>query len=193
MSRSGKILVFGASIVLNLSTPVRADERSFGEGDRTRGSVGGWGHSWRPIFGQTRSEITFVAFHPRMGWLVTDRLELYGEATLFVYDRPQAALSAGLGGLAGRYYLRTSGGWTPYVHAGACLLWTSLDVPEIDRIFNFQLFVGVGWRYTRASGPCWVFEFRNHHISNAGTAGKNLGINAATFLTGVEWVLRRSP
>ena len=192
MFSSGKTLVLGASIILSFSAPVRGDDAPLSEGSRTRGLVGGWGHSWRPIFGQTRSEITFVAFTPRMGWFVTDRLELYGEGTLFLYDQPQAAVAAGLGGLAGRYYLKTSGGWIPYVHAGAGLLWTSLDVLEIDRIFNFQLFVGVGWRQTRASGPCWVFEFRNHHISNAGTAGKNLGINAATVLTGVEWVLRPS-
>src|SRR2546428_599581 len=80
-----------------------------------------------------------------MGWFVTDRIELYGEATLFLYDRPQTAVAVGLGGLSGRYYLKTSGGWLPYVHAGSGLLWTSLDVPEIDRILNFQLFMGVGW------------------------------------------------
>lgn len=71
-----------------------------------------------------------------MGWFVTDRLELYGQGTLFVYDRPHTAVAAGLGGIAGRYYLKTSGGWIPYVHAGAGLLWTTLEVPEIDRIFN---------------------------------------------------------
>jgi lipid A 3-O-deacylase len=185
------MLVLSASIIFFLSASVHADETQLGEGNRTRGLVGGWGHSWRPIFGQTRSEITFIAFTPRMGWFVTDRLELYGEATLFAYDRPHAAVAAGLGGLGGRYYLKTSG-WIPYVLAGAGLLWTSLDVPEIDRIFNFQLFFGVGWRQTRASGPCLVFELRNHHISNAGTAGENRGINAATVLAGVEWVLRRS-
>ena len=80
-------LVFGVSIMLCLSAPVRAQEEpSVAKGNRTRGLVGGWGHSWRPIFGQTTSEITFGAFHPRMGWFITDRLELYGEATLFVYD-----------------------------------------------------------------------------------------------------------
>lgn len=182
--------MFGALIVATVSAPAGAQEAPVGEGFRTRGLIGGWGHSWRPIFGQTESDITFVAFHPRMGWFVTDRLELYGEGTVFLYDRPQAALSAGLGGLAGRYYLKTSGGWVPYVHAGAGLLWTSLDVPEIDRTFNFQLFMGVGWRQTRDKGPCLVFEFRNHHISNADTVGRNLGINAATILAGIEWVLR---
>ncbi len=121
---------------------------------------------------------------------MTNRCELYGEGPLYPHPEPEAAVAGALGGLTGRYYLRTSGAFVPYVHAGAGLLWTSLDVPEIDRIFNFQLFVGIGWRQTRAKGPCLVFEFRNHHISNAGTAGKNLGINAATLLGGVEWVLR---
>ena len=125
-----------------------------------------------------------------MGWFVTDRIELFGEGTLFVYDRPQAAVAAGLGGLAGRYYFKTSGRGLPYAYGGAGLLWTSLDVPEIDRIFNFQLFMGVGWRQNRPAGPCLAVEFRNHHISNAGTAGENRGINAATLLAGVEWVLR---
>lgn len=189
MFRRTQIFAVGAAMALSWSGSVLADEWPFSKGSRTRGLTGGWGHSWRPIFGQTRSQITFVAFALRMGWFVTDRLELYGEGTLFLYDKPQVAVAAGLGGLAGRYYLKTSGGWIPYVHAGSGLLWTSLDVPEIDRIFNFELFVGVGWRQNRASGPRLVFEFRNHHISNAGTAGENRGINAATILTGVEWVL----
>ena len=173
---------------LSLGAAIQAGQED--ERIRTRGLVGGAGHSWRPNFGQTTSDITFVAFTPRMGWYVTRRLELYGEGTLFIYTQPETAIAAGLGGLAGRYYLKSSGAWIPYVHAGAGLLWTSLDVPEIDRIFNFQLFMGIGWRQTRAKGPCLVFEFRNHHISNAGTAGENRGINAATFLAGVEWVLR---
>src|SRR5258708_4619743 len=130
--RPGRILGLGVSFLLSLSVTVHADVESSGDaqftdGTRTRGLVGGWGHSWRPIFGQTRSEITFVALTPRMGWFVHERLEIYGEGTLFVYDRPQAAIAAGPQ-LAGRYYLKTHGGWIPYVHGGAGLLWTSLDV-----------------------------------------------------------------
>jgi hypothetical protein len=158
-------------------------------GDRTRGVVFGAGHSWRPVFGQTTSEITFGAFHPRLGWFITDRLELNGESTLFTYDRPRPAVAAGAA-IGGRYYFATRGRGLPYAQAGAGLLWTSIDVPEIDRVFNFQLIMGVGWRQNRPSGPCLVIEFRNHHISNAGTAGENRGINAATLLGGVEWVLR---
>lgn len=178
------------ALVFSFSAAAYADERAFARGNRTRGLIGGWGHSWRPIFGQTRTEIAFVAVQPRMGWFVLNRAEVYGEGTLFVYHDPDRAIAAGLGGLAGRYHLTTSGRWIPYLFGGGGLLWTSLDVPEIDRIFNFQLFFGVGFRQNKDRGPLWVFELRNHHISNAGTAGTNMGINAATVLTGVEWVLR---
>ena len=190
--RRASIVALCVTLAAGVPAPAHADERPVGQGFRTRGLTGGWGHSWRPFFGKTKSDISFVAFAPRMGWFVTERLELYGEGTLFVYVQPEPAVAAGLVGFAGRYHLSASGRWIPYVNAGMGLLWTSLDVPEIDRIFNFQLFVGVGFRQTRPRGPCLVFEFRNHHISNAGTAGQNLGINAATVLVGVEWVLRPS-
>jgi lipid A 3-O-deacylase len=185
-------LLLAVVIIQSLSTPVAADDRPFSKGSRTRGLTGGWGHRWHPGFGKTRTRITFGAFAPRMGWFVTDRFELYGEGTLFLYNQPYTAVAAGVTGFDGRYYLRTSGAWIPYIHAGSGLLWTSLDVAEIDRIFNFQLFAGIGWRQTRARGPRLLFEFRHHHISNAGTRGENLGINSATVLSGVEWVLRPS-
>ena len=73
---------------------------------------------------------------------------------------------------------------------GGGILWTSLDTREIDRRFNFQILYGLGVRLLPRRGPGWIIEVRNHHISNAGTAGENLGINAATVMAGVQWVLR---
>ncbi|MBI2821897.1 MAG: acyloxyacyl hydrolase [Acidobacteria bacterium] len=166
-----------------------ADKR-FDASSRTRGLAVAWGHSWTPGFGKTRTDIAFAAFQPRMGWFVTDRLELFGEGTLLVYHLPEAAISAGLEGIAGRYYFWNDRSWVPYITTGAGLLWTSLNVREIDRIFNFQLFVGAGLRYVPDRGPGWIVELRNHHISNANTAGTNFGINAATGVFGWEWVLR---
>ena len=159
----------------------------------TRGLLGGWGNAWKhgvPGYGETESDIRFGVFHPQLGRFVTDRLELFGEGTLFVYERPAPALSAGVAGLGGRWHLRSDRRWTPYVLGIAGLLWTSLDVPEIDRVFNFQLVYGVGVRLVPPRGPGLMVELRNHHISNAGTAGENLGLNAATILAGVQWVLR---
>jgi lipid A 3-O-deacylase len=182
-----------AALALMAAIVDHAGEPRVANGHRTRGLVGGWGHSWPyalPGWGKTRSDISFFAFHPRMGWFVADRLELYGEATLLLYQRPAGAVSAGLGGLAGRLYWRTDRTWMPYATLGAGLLWTSLDVREIDRIFNFQIFYGAGVRQVKRKGPGLIIELRNHHISNAGTRGENLGVNALTLLTGVEWTLR---
>ncbi len=185
---------FSLSLFLYLAlSPVWAADERFDSESRTKGLTWGWGHSWSagfPGYSHTSTDIAFVAFHPQMGWFVTDRLELYGEATLLLYHEPEFAVSAGLAGLAGRFHFWNDRSWVPFVSAGAGLIWTSLDVVEIDRIFNFQVLFGAGLRLIPKKGPTWVFEFRNHHISNAGTAGENLGINAATLLVGVNWLLR---
>ena len=170
-----------------------AQEPRLAEGYWTRGLVGGWGQAWKhgvPGYGKTESDVRFAAFHPQLGRFVTDHLELYGEGTLLVYARPSPAVSAGVAGLGGRYHLWHDRSWTPYAVGIAGLLWTSLDVPEIDRVFNFQLIYGVGVRVIPPRGPGLLVEFRNHHISNAGTAGENLGLNAGTVIAGVQWVLR---
>jgi hypothetical protein len=174
----------------NAAEPDLSPARRFDRSSRTRGVAWGWGHSWRPLFGKTRSDLGFVAFHPQMGWFITDRIELYGEATLLVYHEPPREITAGLGGLAGRVHFWNDRALTPYVVLGSGLLWTSLDVAEIDRVFNFQLFAGLGLRWAPLGGPGFTVELRNHHISNAGTAGRNLGINAGTIVAGVQWVLR---
>ena len=180
-----------AAIVLVCGTvsPCAAEEPPFKKGDRTRGLIGAWGVGYRPPWAPTRSDVVFGGFQPRMGWFVADRLELYGEATLFLYTTPWPAVSAGVGAMAGRFYLGTSGSAIPYVLGGVGVLWTSLDVVEIDRTFNFQHFIGIGWRQHRARGPRLVLELRNHHISNAGTAGTNWGVNTLMLLSGVEWIL----
>ena len=61
---------------------------------------------------------------------------------------------------------------------------------ELDRGFNFQMIFGAGGRLIPETGPGLILEFRNHHISNAGTAGENLGLNAVTVIVGAQWILR---
>ena len=159
-------------------------------GNWTRGLAGGWGHSWTPGYGKTESDVQFIAFHPQLGRFVTDHLELYSEGTLLLYHEPSVAVGGGLAGIGGRYHVWNDRGWTPYVVGIAGLLWTDLDIPEVDRVFNFQLVYGLGLRVVPPRGPGLIVELRNHHVSNAGTAGENLGVNAATILAGVQWVLR---
>ena len=129
--------------------------------------LGGWGHSWTPGYGKTKSDVQFVAFHPQLGRFVTNHLELYGEGTLFLYSQPETAVGGGATAIGGRYHVWDDRGWTPYVVAISGLIWTNLSIPELDRVFNFQLIYGVGIRVAPSRGPGLIVEFRSHHISNA--------------------------
>ena len=184
-----------ALVLLTALAPEAASAQTprLAAGNWTRSLAAGWGHGWKyavPGYGKTESPIRLVAVHPQLGRFVTNHLEIYGEGTLLLYDRPATAVGAGLAGLGGRYHVWRDRAWTPYFVGIAGLLWTSLDVPEVDRVFNFQLVYGVGVRTVPPRGPGLILEFRNHHISNAGTRGENLGLNAATVIAGVHWVLR---
>ena len=161
-------------------------------GTRTRTLAAGWGSAWRfgiPGYGKTRTDATFLAFHPGLGWFVVDRFEVGGEATIFRYFHPRAAVTAGVAGLGARFHLTDRGRLVPFISGGAGFLWTSLDIPELDRVFNGQLYYGAGVRLLVAGNPSWRIEIRNHHISNAGTSGANLGLNAFVFLVGADWFL----
>jgi lipid A 3-O-deacylase len=162
-------------------------------GYRTRTLAGGWGHSWLhgwPGYGKAVSDIQYVGFYPQIGWFVTNWLELYGEGTGHVYYRPHTAVLGGFVGIGGRHYFVRGRKWTPYYTLAGGMAWTSLDVPEVDRIWNFQVVWGAGIKRITRRGPGLMLEFRNHHISNAGTRGENLGVNAAMAVAGVHWVLR---
>ena len=164
-------------------------ERPLAAGYWTRGLIGGGGPSWSrgvPGYGKTETDIAFVAFHPQLGRFLADHLEMYGEGTLLVCTRPDIAVSGGVAGLGGRYHFWGDRRWTPYVSGAAGLIWTSLTdaVPAIDRAFNFQILYGIGVRMVPPRGSGLMAEFRNHHISNADTAGENLGINARHSLPG---------
>ena len=186
-------LVVGACAALALSMPALAQDSRVETGVRVRSLAAGWGTAWAygiPGWGKTTSDVQFVAFHPGLGWFVVDRGEVFGEAALFAYYRPESTVAVGPIAIGGRYHFRDRGRLIPFVSGGAGLIATTLDLQELDRRFNGQLFYGVGVRWLRSRGPHWRVEMRNHHISNAGTAGENLGINAATAVAGVQWVLR---
>ena len=193
------LAIIGLAAMLLLPTvsfaqqPETRDEPLLARGFRTRALAGSVGHSWP--FGWNdaslaTSDLQFVGFHPQLGWFQTSRIELYGEATLHVYWKPEPAIFAGVMGIGARYHFFDNRSWTPYALLSAGLGWTSLDIVEIDRVFNFQVAYGAGIRQITRKGPGLLVEFRNHHISNAGTAGENIGINSATVVVGVHWVLR---
>ena len=126
-----------------------AEPAPLARGYRTRTLAGGWGHSrlhgW-PGYDQTVSDIQYFGFYPQMGWFVTNWLELYGEGTAHVDHRPHAAILGGVVGIGGRHYFRRNRAWTPYYTLAGGMAWTSLEVPEVDRILEFPGGVGRGYQ-----------------------------------------------
>ena len=76
----------------------------------------------------------------------------------------------------------------PYVEAGAGVLWTDLGgrIPEKGSEFNFNLQVGAGVSYALTAATSINLSYRLQHISNAGTAHPNHGIDAGVALIGVS-------
>ena len=70
------------------------DDARLARGYRTRALAGSAGHSWPLGWNDASlatSDLHFVGFHPQLGWFQTSRIELYGEATVHAYWRPEPA------------------------------------------------------------------------------------------------------
>ena len=189
------VLLGGLIGILACPASAAAQDGPLDRGARARSLALGWGTAWKfgiPGYGKTITDAEFVALHPSLGWFVIDRGEVFGEAALFAYYQPVGNIAVGPLAIGGRYHFRDTGRLLPFVSGGAGLIFTALDIVELDRTFNFQVIYGGGVRW-RPDGrnPTWRLEVRNHHISNAGTAGENLGINALMVIGGIEWLLRR--
>jgi hypothetical protein len=190
--RAGLLVAALAALVLAVGAPAAAQHAETDRGVRVRALAAGWGTAWPygiPGWGKTTSDVRFVAFHPGLGWFVTRRAELFGEAALFVYWRPRTTFAVGPIAIGVRRQFGR-GPVRPFISAGAGLMITPLDVIELDRALNGQLFYGGGLRWLRPRGPHWRLEIRNHHLSNAGSAGENLGLNAFMVIVGAEWLAR---
>lgn len=186
-------LLAALAIFAGLRGRAEAQYADTGRGVRVRALAAGWGTAWRfgiPGYGKTTTDVRFVTFHPGLGWFVTRRAEIFGEAAVFIYSRPRGTFAVGPIAIGVRHQFRDRGRHRPFVSGGAGLIVTPLDVVELDRRVNGQLFYGVGMRWLRPRGPHWRIEIRNHHVSNAGTAGANLGLNAFVIVVGAEWLAR---
>jgi lipid A 3-O-deacylase len=186
-------LVATVFAMLALPTTATAQPAETHRGVRVRAMAAGWGTAWRygiPGYGKTTTDVRFIAWQPALGWFVTRRAEIFGEAALFIYSRPNATYAVGPMAIGARHHFRDRVRLLPFVSGGAGLVFTALDIAELDRRFNGQLFYGAGVRWLRRRGPHWRVEVRNHHISNAGTAGAILGLNAFMLLIGAEWLAR---
>ena len=76
--------------------------------------------------------------------------------------------------------------FSPYLFAGAGVLWADVDRRETRSRTNFNLQGGAGTRYRMTEKTSLILEYRHIHISNAGLHEDNAGLNTNTFLVGVS-------
>jgi len=151
-------------------------------GDRTEWSLAA-GYGFSVHINHGRSNERLVLIEPAFGYMLSKRLEYIAEAHAAVYFSP-GGYALGWLPLGGRFYFG-SGGVKPYVSIGAGFGWTDLTrLIEIDRRFNFLLQGSLGVRGKISEKQSWSFEARLDHISNAGTALPNLGLNSVVLLGG---------
>ncbi|MGH7277296.1 MAG: acyloxyacyl hydrolase [Candidatus Rokuibacteriota bacterium] len=102
---------------------------------------------------------------------------------------PVGAFFAGLVTVA-RYHFTTLGRVVPYADIAAGAGGTDLGVWEQDTDFEFLLFAGAGASYFITERTALYAGYRLQHISNAGTASPNRGINSHTAVLGVSVFFR---
>jgi lipid A 3-O-deacylase len=112
---------------------------------------------------------------------------LGGEVEFIQYTEPLTTYLVALTPTV-KYTFLASDRLRPYVEAGAGVVWTDLGdrIPEKGSQFNFNLQVGAGLSYFVAPSTSINVSYRYQHISNAGTAEPNLGIDAGVVLIGIS-------
>lgn len=92
-------------------------------------------------------------------------------------------LSAGFLAL---YYLDSLAGpgLRPYVEGGVGGIFTQWRVEGQGSKINFNPQIGVGTEFSLGPGPAFLAALRLHHISNAGLADDNRGVNSVVFVLG---------
>ncbi|HEX9635992.1 MAG TPA: acyloxyacyl hydrolase [Acidobacteriota bacterium] len=143
--------------------------------------AGGFGLS--VDLGPSNPEIQFLSLAPQWARALSPRVEYVLEAQLHQTFGPSGIL-VGVLPVGFRIYTGASSS-RPYLSLGAGVILTDLtELEEIDRRFNFLLQAGFGVRWPAGERRSWLLEGRFHHLSNAQTAGKNLGVNSALLLVG---------
>jgi hypothetical protein len=130
----------------------------------------------------------------RYGWILTDphgpgflrgRLEYAVDAipVFVVFQKTNTAYGLGLDPFALKWNFATPGSVTPYVELGGGTLFTNTKVPEGSSRVNFTSSGALGVHFLRRKFN-WSAEVRYMHISNAGLANANPGINTIQFRLG---------
>jgi hypothetical protein len=105
------------------------------------------------------------------------------EPVFVVWQKTNMAYGAGLNPFALKWNFTGNGSVTPYAELGGGTLFTNSKVPEGTSRLNFTSSGAVGVHFLQKRFN-WSAEVRYMHISNAGIANANPGINTIQFRVG---------
>jgi predicted porin len=102
-------------------------------------------------------------------------------------DDPHAAylvaLNAGL-----RYHFRTGTRFVPFIGGTVGIALSDIDDADATGKFQFNQQVGGGVRYFFDKSTAVTLDYAIWHVSNAGLAEPNDGVNAHIFSLGLTWL-----
>ena len=75
----------------------------------------------------------------------------------------------------------------PYFELGGGVLFTNTEVPAITSTTNFLPHAALGLHLLTTEKRALTFSVRYEHISNAGLATPNPGVNTVQFAVGLNW------
>jgi hypothetical protein len=86
--------------------------------------------------------------------------------------------------------LRIRSNWRAYLGGAAGVVWFTREVPVAEsRAFNYTFEFGAGLRWEYRPRESLRIGVKLHHLSNADTAERNPGLDAAVVLVGYERAL----
>lgn len=86
-----------------------------------------------------------------------------------------------------RYNFVTGTRWVPYFTFGVGVTATDIRSGDLSTEFEFNIRGGPGIRYLLNRSLALNLEYNFIHLSNAGMASPNLGVNNSTIFAGVSW------
>ncbi len=125
----------------------------------------------------------------RVGYLFTGHFEYAVDLipAYLIFQPGEDAYGGGFTPVLVKYNFVTGSKVAPYLEAGGGLLFTNHDVPFGTNAVNFTPQAAVGLQFFIHDKRSINLAARYVHISNAGLASPNPGINTIQFTLGYHW------
>jgi hypothetical protein len=104
-----------------------------------------------------------------------------------LFFRGHVSYAAGLDPLVLKWNFSSGSGFAPYLELGAGILFSGDDIPPGTSRVNFMPQAAVGVQVFTSSRRAVTVAATYLHISNAGLASPNPGINTVQVLIGYQW------